>query len=172
MLFGLACVAAVVVFGAFALVLEIAAPERQFVAAEARWRKRDFIRYRFAIEGDNGRCRQESLVQGEQVTKVVDNTCRIPARTVTSLFRLIRLTPPATYQCVEHGCACDTVMNVETAYDPRFGYPRYIGFYWSVRPNLLHGDYWRYIWDNGRLPSCRATQFSRVITITSLTPNP
>lgn len=139
-------------------------------AAQTRWEARPFAQYRMQIEDESGNCRQDVEIDGERIVRRISNDCRIPPRTVSSLFRLIEGTPPSRYRCVEHRCACDTVMSVTTDYDPDLGYPQRIRFVWQVRTNWHHRDYWSYVWDTGALPRCRDTSFSRTIKVVSLTP--
>jgi hypothetical protein len=144
--------------------------EDRLHSAQSRWARREFSEYRMVLQDDSGRCRQDVLVTDERVTQRLWNTCRIPPRTVGSLFRLIEGTPPSRYPCVEHRCACDTVVRVETDYDQALGYPRSIRFEWSVRASWHRLDYWGYVVSHGTLPTCRNTTFSRAIHVLSLEP--
>lgn len=144
--------------------------DHRLAVARNHWNTRPFANYRLLIDENNGGCQQEVLVKGERVVASLQNSCRLNARTVNSLFNLIEGSPPAVYPCVEMGCACDTVLSTRTSYNPRFGYPVEIVFKWSPRANWKHPDYWKRMLITGRPPHCRAATFRRTITVLSLAP--
>jgi len=144
----------------------------ELATARSRWAARPFSKYRILIEDDNGQCHQDAAVQDETVVTGFHNDCRIPLRTVTSLFSLIEGVQPSRYRCVDYGCACDTVMSVYTVYDAQLGYPTEIMFQWNVQANWRHLDYWKYTWSMGHPPPCRVSNYRQTTTVLSLTPIP
>jgi hypothetical protein len=124
------------------------------------------------IAEDNGRCIQDTEVEGERVIRRTQNSCRSGYRTIGSLFKLIDGTRSSVYRCVDHGCACDTVMTARAVYDPALGYPLEVSFSWVVRANWRHPDFWEQVLATGGLPRCRNTTFSRTFAVISLTPLP
>jgi hypothetical protein len=123
------------------------------------------------VAQDHNRCQHVAEVYDQRVV-VQSNPCGLPNRTVDDLFSLIESGPTATYACVQHGCACQTVVQVRGRYSPALGYPLAVGREWTVRANWQHPDFWRYVWQAWAWPSCHKVTFITTLDVLSITPLP
>lgn len=165
----LICVGALlVVFLLPFLPVETSAP---LVAARKQWGMRPFSGYRLVIEETAINCRQDVDVKNEVVTRLFSDTCRTVPWTVTGLFTIAERNHSTRYQCVDLGCACDTIMTAHVVYDPQNGYPTRLDFHWTTALNLRHPDFWRALITKRAIPACRALNYNKTIQVLSLTPD-
>ena len=128
--------------------------------AQARWHARPFASYRIAIRVEYGgnSCTQELETQGEQLGRIVANSCRVSwigLSTVARLFEISELLdrPTPCYTLVQ-SCSCYRVLQRAIAYDPQLGYPQAIVYRRVAQPNVTSPVYWRRLLDTRRLPVC------------------
>ncbi len=138
--------------------------------ARRQWGMRAFSGYRLVIEETAINCRQDVGVQNEVVTRLFSDTCRTVPWTVTGLFTIAERNHSTRYQCVDLGCACDTVMTAHVVYDAQNGYPTRLDFHWTTALNVRHPDFWRTLIAKRAIPTCRALNYNKTIQVVSLTP--
>jgi hypothetical protein len=145
--------------------------------AQRRWTANPTPHYRLQVSESyrlaylEGRCTQDIEVRGESVVAVGQNSCPSPPQTVTSLFVQMSDLTPVT--CINFGCACDFVGEVQAEYDERAGSPERVIIRWTSMPNWRHPDFWSAAWQLGALPRCTpaTTSVDRTLLVT-LTPLP
>ena len=148
----------------------------QRLEAQRRWAARPFANYRVEVQAEyiGIQCVQEIESAGERLRRIVRNDCRtawFPHMTVARLFEISAgLEHPAPCFITSQVCSCYRVRAGEIAYDPQLGYPRSIAYRRTIYPNLLHIDYWRRAWQDGRLPECGPISPVVRITVASLRP--
>jgi hypothetical protein len=145
--------------------------------AQRRWIANPAPHYRLQVSETyrlaylEGRCTQDIEVKGESVVAVAHNSCPSPPQTVTSLFTQMSDLEPV--MCINFGCACDFVGEVQAEYDQRASTPQRVIIRWTSTPNWRHPDFWRAAWQLGTLPRCSpaTTSVDRTLIVT-LTPLP
>ncbi len=137
--------------------------------AEALWAQRPFQQYR--MEYEDFKCRQTVDVRAERVIRAEGSArCSLPARSVGELYTLIRRDGTTGTRCVAQGCACDDEVVIRATYDQSLGYPRQIEVRMRPRPNVLHPDYWQYMWRALVPPACDYMEGSKLIVVHSVQP--
>jgi len=133
--------------------------DRKLAAARQRWATHAIPHYRLVVrmvDDDGGGCRQDIVVQHEQVMRVFENTCRGSARTVTELFDWIEQRI-ASYRaqprgCGPNGCACDGTLGVDATYDAERGYPTSTHIHLLPEEGSRFPSYWwKWIWGGGKV---------------------
>ncbi|MFO7168862.1 MAG: DUF6174 domain-containing protein [Chloroflexota bacterium] len=155
-----------------ALVWQPFSSRRMTEEAQRRWSARPLDHYLLKIEDQYRlpsrmiRCLQDVEVRGETVVRVVQNTCRRPAQTVSSLFQQI-IAQSEPVRCIAFGCACDLAVDLRATYDRQMGYPRSVSISWVTRPNWHHADFWHAGRQLGKMPRCSqtATPIDRTLTV-------
>ncbi|HEU5087894.1 MAG TPA: DUF6174 domain-containing protein [Roseiflexaceae bacterium] len=137
--------------------------------AEALWAQRPFQQYR--MEYEDFKCLQTVDVRAERVVHAEGSArCSLPARSVGELYTLIRRDGATGTRCVAQGCACDDEVVIRARYDERLGYPHEIEVRMRPRPNVLHRDYWQYVWRHLIPPACDYMEGSKLIVVHSVQP--
>ncbi len=125
-------------------------PSARRVDAQSRWSTRPFSSYQIAVRVEYG-----------------GNTCM---QTIETQEISERLEHPAPCYAAGQTCSCYRIRSGEIAYDAHLGYPRLIAYRREVRPNLVHVEFWRRLWETRQLPRCGPALQEVTITITSLNP--
>jgi len=118
-------------------------PSARRVDAQSRWSTRPFSSYQIAVRVEYGgnTCMQTIETQGEQLSRIVRNDCRLSWLSLLTVARLFeiseRLEHPAPCYAAGQTCSCYRIRSGEIAYDAHLGYPRLIAYRREVRPNLL-----------------------------------
>lgn len=155
-----------------------ASPQQLFERNQRRWVERSFSTYRMSlqIERLGVVCTQEFDAQGEDVVRVIKDTCDTPwlaSMTVGRLFDVHeRIVRSAAAHCYPSDlfCTCRRMLTRQIVYDSELGYPqlmiyeRSTGFNW---PNL---DFWKYLVERRALPNCTTPHRNLIIAVTSLSP--
>ncbi len=153
------------------------APIQARAAAIARWSEQSFARYRLIVEENAGECRQDVVVEHEQVASVRENTCSHPARTIADLFSFVKQTQdqmisssakplvhtPEMLQVAQcaGACVCNVLRSIRARYDPRLGFPTEIQVWRHEQAEWAKSAFWRRVWLNQQLPSCVKTSLLR-----------
>lgn len=149
-------------------------PQRR--EAQRRWSARPFASYRIAIRVDFGGafCAQELETRGEYLRRVLYNNCRpnwLGLTTVARLFEIdAQLDRPQPCYALSQVCSCAQVRQGEVTYDSRLGFPAMIAYRREIRPNFLHADYWRRLFDTRQFPSCGPINQPVRIAVVAITP--
>jgi hypothetical protein len=162
--------------------------QRQLAAASENWANRPFTRYRMELEHSNfarrpprHACFQHIEVSGNQVVRVLENTCVEEPKTVDDLLRHIREGRPYinTWSLLRSslhlGCADTT--RVYISYHPTLGYPQEITTHQLSVPNWGAPDFWGEMIRTRGLPHACPDMFGtdrggRRYIVQSLTPLP
>jgi hypothetical protein len=170
---------AVLLIASCGLLTAQAWPERaaaRRLEAQRRWAARPFADYRVAVRVDywGNLCAQDIESAGERLHRIVRNDCRVGWLSLMTVARLFEISAglehPVPCYIASQSCSCYRVRVGEIAYDPQLGYPRSVAYRRQIYPNLLHIDYWRRVWQTGRLPECGPIGPVVRITVTSLRP--
>jgi hypothetical protein len=145
--------------------------------AQQRWAASPAPHYRLQVSETyrlaylEGRCAQDVEVREELVVSVARDDCPSPPQTVTTLFAQMQDLTPVT--CINFGCACDFVSDVQAEYDARHGSPSRVIIRWASVANWRHPDFWRAAWQLGAFPRCTPASGSIDRTlVVALTPLP
>jgi hypothetical protein len=144
--------------------------------AKSRWLARTFSSYRIAIrvEYAGDVCSQELETKGENLRRILYNSCRPTWLGLTTVARLFeigeRLDRPQPCYSLSQVCTCVRVRQGDVAYDTQLGYPMAIVYRREIRPNMLNPDYWRRIIFSRQLPTCGPVNQSVRIAVTALIP--
>ena len=151
-------------------------PAQRRQQAIQRWQARPFSSYRMAIRVEYGgnACTQELETAGEQLRRVLANSCRVSWIGMTTVARLFEVSalldrPTPCYAQVQ-ACACMRVLQQPIAYDARLGYPTTIRYQRAVQPNFSDAAYWQRLWQTRRVPSCGPNNYTVTISVLSLQP--
>jgi hypothetical protein len=144
--------------------------------AQRRWAARPFADYRVTVQGEyrGNLCAQDIESAGEKLHRIVRNDCRVALFSLMTVARLFEISAelehPTPCYLASQTCSCYRVRAGDIDYDPQLGYPRSIAYRREIYPNLLHLDYWRRVWQTGRLPECGPIRPVVRIMVTSLGP--
>jgi hypothetical protein len=151
-------------------------PTSRRLRAQRLWSERKFANYRVSVRVEywGSVCSQEIEVEGEQLRRTVRNDCRLSWLSLMTIARLFEISEsldhPIPCFIATQTCSCYRVRSAEVAYDSQLGYPRTISYRREIKPNLLHLDYWRRLWETRRFPECEPTSPAVRITVTSVRP--
>ena len=141
-----------------------------------RWQARPFTSYRITIRVEYGgnACTQELETEGEQLNRVVANSCRVSWIGMTTVMRLFEVSalldkPTPCYTQVQ-ACSCLRVLQQPISYDANQGYPSTIIYQRAVQPNYNDAAYWRRLWQTRRVPNCGPTNYAVAISVLSIQP--
>ena len=137
------------------------------------WLAQKLQNYRIVVQQQIGTatCRQEIIVQNEQIANVRQNDCGQPATwTASHLFAWVSQLKRQRTQCYpsDQLCACRLLQSTQASYDPQRGYPQKVVYSLRMQPNLLSRDYWQYAWTINSLPNCDHGQGDIVVEVLSL----
>lgn len=163
-------------FLAFMAVLWPSTYQAQRLSAQARWAARSFSGYRIMVQIKyaNTTCFQELEIRDEQVQRLFHDTCKMSWLSSLTVARMFQLSEriefaPECYPSSEP-CPCQRTRVGFVDYDAELGYPHVISYRRLVRPNLLHLDYWKRLWQSRELPDCTAISRNLSIEVQSLMP--
>ncbi|HEX9370891.1 MAG TPA: hypothetical protein VF897_07780 [Roseiflexaceae bacterium] len=130
-------------------------------AALRRWQARPIAHYLLRTREDLGgqRCGQAVEVRGEELVRIVANTCPQPNLWAVSwLFTFVAKAQAAVETCARLdagvGCVCRRSVDLEVTYDPSTGIPREIVTRQTWRAAWQSWAYWRYVARQAALPDC------------------
>jgi hypothetical protein len=100
---------------------------REFEAMRLRWQANPLAHYRIRVRSHGGArvCEQDIEVQGEQVIRTFNDTCRGRQKfTITALFDALDALIPRTTRWANR-YQCDVLMS-RSMFDPQWNFPRLI----------------------------------------------
>jgi len=151
-------------------------PAQRRQQAIERWQARPFTSYRITIRVEYGgnACTQELETEGEQLNRVVANSCRVSWIGMTTVMRLFEvsalLDKPTPCYTQAQACSCLRVLQQPISYDANQGYPSTIIYQRAVQPNYNDAAYWRRLWQTRRVPNCGPTNYAVAISVLSIQP--
>ncbi len=153
----LAALAILLSLGALAVTRQPASASSGLAEARRLWAANGVEHYRLRVTQQTpaGRCEQEMVTRGSEVTPI-SNTCGMPANwTVPRLFSWIAELSREQANCYPDPsmCACRGAMATSVRYDQTMGYPLEVRYEWHKRPNLTHIAYYRSLLDRS-FPGC------------------
>jgi hypothetical protein len=158
--------------GLFAFLGRSPASDGQLAAAERLWAQRPFSHYQLVVAAGPS-CELGVEVRDEQAVQVFHpSSCGYPVRTVKDLFDMVKRNKPVTHNCTYFRCACRQSIDVYASYDQQWGYPVRIAVWLRREANLQHLDFWRYVLNSKKLPSCARVADVEIVRVVSLTPLP
>lgn len=151
-------------------------PAQRRQQAMQRWQARPFTNYRITIRVEYGgnACTQELETAGEQLNRVVANSCRVSWIGMTTVMRLFEVSAlldrPTPCYTQAQACSCLRVLQQPIAYDASLGYPATIIYQRAVQPNYGDMAYWRRLWQTRRVPNCGPTNYDVTVSVLSIQP--
>ncbi len=150
------------------------------MSAEQTWYAQPLDHYRLVIQHRTrtGVCEQDLEIRGDRVQTVYLNQCaQPPSWTVTRLFEWVKQLGQTASICYPSSvqCTCRVSTFTQVVFDSHMGYPQYIRYEWTLRPNWENLHYWQsLVFNSDRVDCARRTRGGGAVelTVVSLTPLP
>jgi len=89
---------------------------------------------------------------------------------VPGLFNLVERAISPLYNCAPPSCACRNIVSVYALYDEQLGYPRKVAVRAVRETNWRAPAFWRYLWQQRRIPDCVWASNADIVTVHAVTP--